>query len=251
MATKTLYVDSRTKIKGHHADFSISLPEQMTLRGARLFVDAIRTTDTFPTVSSRNRYVYFLNGSGGLNAYALTPGAYTGTTFAAELAAKSGRSCTYQPSSNSIQLGYAEGTRVVWKDEELSGFVASSFPFGATSHDPKSINDILGGDAVVSGDGTTITFPFVTMAPLQDLYLTSHQLMVHESFMPKGQRYALAKLALPGGFGTTVQGTSPSDCWYDLGEHLTLKEIDFQLRDYRGMIVPLLAPISFQSILEC
>ena len=71
MATKTLCVDSRTKIKGHHADFSISLPEQMTLRGARLFVDAIRTTDTFPTVSSRNRYVYFLNGSGGLNAYAL------------------------------------------------------------------------------------------------------------------------------------------------------------------------------------
>ena len=96
----------------------------------------------------------------------LTLGAYIGTTFAAELAAKSGRSCTYQPSSNSIQLGYAEGTRVVWKDEELSGFVASSFPSGATSHDPKSINDILGGDAVVSGDGTTITFPFVTMAPL-------------------------------------------------------------------------------------
>ena len=75
MATKTLYVDSRTRIRGSHADFSVSLPEAMTLRGARLFVDAIRMTDTFPTVSSRNRYVYFLNGSGGLSAYALTPGA--------------------------------------------------------------------------------------------------------------------------------------------------------------------------------
>ena len=89
------------------------------------------------------------------------------------------------------------------------------------------------------------------MAPLQDLYLTSHQLMVHESFMPRGQRDALAKLSLPGGFGTTVQGASPGDCWYDLGEHLTLKEIDFQLRDYRGVIVPLLAPIIFQLIFEC
>ena len=37
----------------------------------------------------------------------------------------------------------------------------------------------------------------------------------------------------------------------DLGEHLTLKEIDFQVRDYRGAIVPLLAPISFQLIFEC
>ena len=251
MTTKTLYIDSRTKIKGNHADFSISLPEQMTLWGSRVRIENIRMTDTFATVSDRNKYVYFRNGSGSLSAFALSPGAYTGTTFAVELAVKSGRSCTYQPGSNSIQLGYAEGTRIVWKDDELNGFLASAFPFGATPHDPKSINDILGGDAVVSGDGTTITFPFVTMAPLQDLYLTSHQLMVHESYMPRGQRYALAKLSLPGGFGTTVQGASPSDCWYDLGEHLTLKEIDFQLRDYRGVIVPLLAPISFQLTFEC
>ena len=55
MTTKTLYVDSRTRIRGSHADFSVSLPEAMTLRGARLFVDAIRTTDTFSTVSSRSR----------------------------------------------------------------------------------------------------------------------------------------------------------------------------------------------------
>ena len=39
MATKTLYVDSRTRIRGSHADFSISLPEAITLRGARLFVE--------------------------------------------------------------------------------------------------------------------------------------------------------------------------------------------------------------------
>ena len=89
------------------------------------------------------------------------------------------------------------------------------------------------------------------MAPLQDLYLTSHQLMVHESFMPNGQRYALAKLSLFGGFGTTVGGESPADAFYDLGDHLTLKEIDFALRDYKGRIVPLLAPISFQLSFEC
>ena len=196
-------------------------------------------------MSDRNRYVYFLNGSGSLSAVALTPGDYTGITFASELEFKSGRSCAYQAGSNSIKLGYAEGTRIVWKDEELNGFLASAFPFGATPHNPKSINDIL-GDAIVDEDGATVTFPFVTMAPLQDLYLTSHQLMVHESFMPRGQRYALAKLSLPGGFGTTVQGASPSDTMW-----ITLKEIDFQLRDYRGVIVPLLAPISFQIILEC
>ena len=61
-ATKTLYVDSRTKIRSSHSDFSVSLPEQMTLRDARVRVDNIRTTDTFATVSARNRYVYFLNG---------------------------------------------------------------------------------------------------------------------------------------------------------------------------------------------
>ena len=68
---------------------------------------------------------------------------------------------------------------------------------------------------------------------------------------PRIRRVPVAKLSLTGGYGTTVEGTSPSDCWYNLGEHLTLKEVDFQVRDYRGAIVPLLAPISFQLIFEC
>ena len=71
MATKTLYIDSRTKITGSHSDFKVSLPEELTLRGARVRVDNIRTTDTFKTVSSRNKFAYFLDGSGGLSSVAL------------------------------------------------------------------------------------------------------------------------------------------------------------------------------------
>jgi hypothetical protein len=249
-STKTLYVDSRTRIRGTHSDFAVSLPEQMTLRDARVRVDNIRTTDTFPTVSSRNKYAYFLNGA-SLSAFALTEGAYTGATFAAELATKSGRGCTYQAASNSLQVDYAAATRIIWEDEELKSFPASAFPAGATPDDPKSINDMLGSGATTNDEETLITFPFVTIAPLQDMYLTSHQLMVHESFMPRGQRYALAKLSLFGGFGTTVGGATPDNVFYDIGEHLTLKEVDFQLRDYRGVVVPLSAPISFQIIFEC
>ena len=117
-STKTLFVDSRTRIRGTHSDFAVSLPEQMTLRDSRVRVDNIRTTDTFTKVSTRNRYVYFLNGS-SLSAFALTEGAYTGATLAAELAAKSGRSCTYLAGSNSLQVAYAVATRIVWEDEEL------------------------------------------------------------------------------------------------------------------------------------
>ena len=72
-----------------------------------------------------------------------------------------------------------------------------------------------------------------------------------KNFMPKGQRYALAKLFASGGFGTVMMGATPDNVYFDLGEHLTLKEVDFQLRDYKGAIVPLLAPISFQLIFEC
>ena len=43
-STKTLYVDSRTRIRGTHSDFAVSLPEQMTLRDARVRIDNIRTT---------------------------------------------------------------------------------------------------------------------------------------------------------------------------------------------------------------
>ena len=75
--------------------------------------------------------------------------------------------------------------------------------------------------------------------------------MVHDSWMPKGQRNALAKISLPGGFGTTVQAATPDGTFFDLGDYVTLKEIDFQLRDYSGSIVDLLSPISFQLIFDC
>ena len=149
----------------------------MSLYGARVRIDNIRTTDTFSTISTKNRFAYFLNGSGGLSAYALASGAYSGTTFASELEFKSGRSCAYQAGSNTLKLGYALGTRVVWRDEELKTFPPSSFPQGASPDDPRSINDILGDGATVDEDSSVITIHFITMAPLQDLHLTSHQLV--------------------------------------------------------------------------
>ena len=249
MATKTLYIDSRTKIAGTHSDFKVSLPEELTLRGARVRVDNIRTTDTFKTVSNRNKFAYFLDGSGGLGSVALDEAAYTGSTFATELAAKSSRACTYVATSNALQLAYASSTRIVYDDAELKKFPASSFPAGASPDQPNSINDILGSSATISG--STITFAFITMAPLQDLYLCSNHLMVHHSYMPKGQRNALAQISLPGGFGTTVEAQTPENTFFDLGDYVTLKEIDFQLRDYSGSIVDLLSPISFQLIFDC
>jgi len=248
MTTTTLFIDSRTKISGTHADFRVSLPEQVTLRGSRMRLDSIRTTDTITTVSARNKYAYFLDGAGGLTSVELGDAAYIGSTFATQLATKSGRTCTYLSSTNSLQVAYAEGTRIIWEDEELKSFPASAFPDGATPQNPLSINDILGSTATISG--STITFHFITMAPLQDVYLCSHRLMVHESWMPKGQRNALAKLSLGGGFGTTVTSKTPDGIYYGLGDHVTLKELDFQLRDYRGATIPLLAPISFQLIFE-
>ena len=75
--------------------------------------------------------------------------------------------------------------------------------------------------------------------------------MVDHSWMPRGQRNALAKISLPGGFGTTVQAATPENIFHDLGDYVTLKEIDFQLRDYNGLTVDLLSPISFQLIFDC
>lgn len=247
-ATTTLYIDSRAKSRGSHFDFRVHLPEQVTLRGARMRVDGIRTTDTFTTVSSRNKYAYFYDGAQSLTWVTLTEGAYTGAAFATELSAKSGRTCVYVASTNSLIMSYDEATRIVWDDAELRSIdSAMPMPADATPLLHRSINDILGEGVV---EGSEIYFPFITMAPLQDLYLCSHHLMVHQSWMPFGQRHALAKVSLPGGFGTTVQGATPENVWCELGEYVTLKEVDFQLRDYRGMPVPLRAPISFILIFE-
>ena len=102
-------------------------------------------------------------GQLGLTVVSLELGAFTGTTFVAELAAKTGRNCTYFPSNNSIFLGYDEATRIIWQDDELKSFPSAFFPIGVTPEHPKSINGILGSSATVQ-EGF-ITFDFVTMAP--------------------------------------------------------------------------------------
>lgn len=113
MATKTLSIDSRTKISRSNSDFKVDLPEQLNLRGARVRVDNNRTTDTFKTVSARNRYAFCLDGSSGLTSVGLDEAAYTGGIFATEVAAESSRTCTYVVTSSSLKLSYAAATRIV------------------------------------------------------------------------------------------------------------------------------------------
>lgn len=248
MPITSLFIDSRTKISGTHADFKVSLPDPVTLRGARVRVDGIRTVDTIKTVTDRNKYVYFRNPTSGFTFAELEHVAYTGVAFAQELESKTGRSAGYSANRNALVLSYGVATGIIFDDAELRSFPASAFPAGATPDNPLSINDILGSDVTIFPD--EIVFEFITMAPLQDVYLCSHHLMVHESWMPLGQRNALAKLVFSSGLGTTVEGNTPHGVYYDLGDHVSLKEIDFQLRDFKGRIIPQLAPISFHLIFE-
>ena len=246
MAT-TIYVDSRSRASGSDSQFEIQLRESLTFENARLRVDKVRFTDSFFT-TDLGRYVYFRDGSGGLNSFALPEQAFTGPRLAASLQSLTGRSCSYSDQTNALTMAQVSGQEFL-DDTALRAFDASLFPAGATPTAPLSINQVL-GPSHVNDDGNLV-FSFVVMNPYQNVFLRSRRLTCEGVHGPDGTHDILCVIPLDQGVGRTVVSGSPDNVYYELSGSTTLRHIDFSLTDFRGNVVNLRGrSLSFQLVFD-
>ena len=239
MSSTHIFVDSRQRTSGTHSDFQFQLRETVTVQGARLCIKHVRFTDTFYTIEDWNRRFYFDDGAGGITFVELPIAAYTGTKLAATLAQLTGRTVTYNDQTNALTMSSAPGAHPFPEDDLLQLY-----------GDPHSCNNVL-GPFEVSADGSSVTYPFVTMAPFSDIYLRSHALRCHRVFGPKGEHDILCKITLKDGVGRVVEAGMADGVYLDLGD-TSLRSLDFRLTDTKGRPVNLRgeAGISFQLVLD-
>ena len=96
-----IYVDSRMKTSGlSDSSFSIDLRESVQLSDSTMRVDNIRLTNSFLT-TDLGKYIYYKDGNGGLQYYAVPEMAYNGAELAAALQTATGRTTTYDANTNS------------------------------------------------------------------------------------------------------------------------------------------------------
>ena len=242
---RTIYVDSRVRSSGTDSSFEVLLRESVALEGARVRLDKIRFVDSFFT-TDLGKHIYYKNGSGGLEAFALPEQAYTGPRLAAALTTATGRATSYSDQTNAITQAVVPGQE--WLDDEALRGYSSGFAEGASSTNPLSLNSVL-GPGYVNADGNLV-WQFVKMSPYDHCFLRSRRLTVENSHGPRGEHDILCMIPLDQGIGRTVVAGSPDNVYYEVPD-MHLKHIDFSLTDYKGEPVNLRGrSLSFQIVFD-
>ena len=243
--TQVIWVDSRMRVSGTDSDFEVSLRESVHLSDARVRVDQLTFVDSFLTTDA-GRYLYFGAPNNGFSYATVPEGAYTGFTLANAIQIATGRETSYSLMTNSIT--HALAASAPWLSDAEIAARAGSFPDGASSSDPRSLNGVLGEGTV---SGSTVTWAFVRMAPWTVLYLRSNRLRCENHHGPRGTHDILCSVPLTGGVGTQVEAGSPTGVYYNLAGGSSCRTIDFRLTDWLGRAVDLRGrPLSFQLIFE-
>ena len=236
-----LYVDSRAKSGGlSDASFEIDLRESVHLDSHGMRIDNLRVTNCWLT-TELGKYIYFKDGSGGIQYYSVPEQAYNGSSLAAALQTATGRTTTYNPDDNSVTMSITAGQEWL-SDAELKTY-STGFPAGATASAPLSLNTIL-GDATA---GANLVWSFIKMAPYDYLFLRSRRLTVENSHDPSGRHDVLCQIPLVKGIGAVETGKTPDGVYMKLPTDLTLRTVDFYLTDWKGAVISLKGrPPSFE-----
>ena len=85
------------------------------------------------------------------------------------------------------------------------------------------------------------------MSPYDYLFLRSRRLTVENSHDPLGRHDVLLRVPLVKGIGSVETASSPDGVYMKLPQDMTLRNLDFELTDYRGNVVDLRGrPMSFE-----
>ena len=227
-----LYVDSRMRSEGMDSSFQIDLQESKHLDSHGMRLDKIRFVNTFFT-TDLGAHLYYKDGSGGLQHFAVPEQAYTGVQLAAAIQLATSRTTTYDANTNAITQVITVGQE--WLGDEALKSFSAGFPVGASGVEPHSLNTILGP----ATSGANLVWDFVTMAPYEYLFLRSRRLTIENCQDPNGRHDAIAMIPLVNGIGAVEHSASPEGIYMKLPTDLTLRNIDFSLTDYKGNVVNL------------
>jgi hypothetical protein len=231
--TTVIFADSRMRTSGTDSDFEVDLRETIHLSNARLRVDKLTFTDSFLTTDA-GAHLYFSNGAGGISHVSIPEGAYTGPTLAVAIQVATGRTTTYNSTTNAVAHTIVAGQGWL-NDKQLEAF-SVGFPAGASAQDPKSLNAVLGDG---ENGATQVVWSFVRMAPYSYVFLKSSKLRCVDHHGPRGTHDILCTVPLVQGVGSQVEASSPDGVYYDLQGEISIRGFDLSLTDWLGRSVNL------------
>ena len=232
-----LYIDSRfrTSVTDSDSDFKFQLPRTLSLESAHFRIDHMVFVNTFYTIEKFSCNIYFPKAAAPhYEVYTIPLGTYNGQDFAGIFQSVTGRTATYNSSTNSMTIN---DPTLLTEAQVIALGVAI----------PNSVNGILGhGDQIFDANfpalpstsvqnGSNLTFPFLNLQCYDSVYLRSHALSCSGSRGACKQPHdILLKIPMTTGCGQIVEAATSHSIFLELPNRLNLNTLDFRLTDIAG-----------------
>ena len=268
--TRKLFLDSRFKISGSDADFTLELPQDVQCtRTSSFFVASCSFANTFSTVTPFNNQFFWIERNRvvdqtvyEMNVYLLPPGNYAGTDFATLLRNAIATSVSWKDVAVTYNNdGYFNITvtnfdgnvpvdLIIPNYAEIDKYQASLSCIDSSIHNPGlvpwapglknlSINTILNMPLTYPNPTWAVNFQtgIVDFSPVREIYLHS-SLANNRTLHINGARDCIARIPIEVDFGQVVsyRYLGPTDAISC--SDANFRTISFQLRDFTGNLAP-------------
>jgi hypothetical protein len=172
----------------------------------------------------------------------LSPGTYDGISLAAMIqtrlgiaSANAGQSGTWTVTyyTFNIAMAIAFTNAFVLSTNGSQGFLNPAFTHPYSYNTPRTI----------------LTLSYVSVLPLDVIYLTSQRFANVDTFGPQGDHSTLMAAVINHAFGSILDASMPTGVWLDVPA-MTTQMLDFQLRDRSYNILQNMPNISFTITLD-
>ena len=225
---RIIYVDSRDRISGGTTDFTIQLPQTLTLGpGRRGRIDHLRVPLVIPTIQTDvNDTLQVLIGA---TTYTVTipQSNYDGPGIASAL--------------QGVLTNSAPGAWTVAYDSgNIAMRISCTNPF-----------TIVGGtfgaqlmSRAYTQTSNSYSFSYVSVQGIDMMYLSSPQFATLDTVGPQGANDTLMAAVVTSPYGSVLSADMPWDTWFDIPS-MTTQQLSFQLRNRSYSVLSLVPNISF------
>ena len=225
---RQIFVDSRDRISGTTTDFTIQLPQTLSLGpGHRGRIDDLRIPLVIPTIQMGvNDTLQVLIGA---TTYTVTlpQSNYDGPGIASAL--------------QGVLTNSAPGAwTVVYDSGNIAIRISCTNPF-----------TIVGGtygaqllSRAYTQTSNSYSFTYVSVQGIDMMYLSSPQFATLDTVGPQGANDTLMAAVVTSPFGSVLDACMPWDTWFDIPS-MTTQQLSFQLRNRSYSVLTLVPNISF------
>ena len=230
---RQVFVDSRDRSSGTSTDFSMSLPQTLSLSsGHQGRIDDLRFPNAIPTISDEiNGIVLRMNGvTSSLTAQ--NGQCYTGAELADRI--------------RSVLVTVSGGWTVSYNDRmmDLAIICSNDFEFTGGSFMTQLLNRPF-----VRANNRSYLFRFVPLQALDMCYLCCPNFSHADNVGPKHSSDVLCAIPIAAGYGAVQHDSMSNSVYFDVPA-VTLQQLSFELRDRDYNIVNSVANISFTLTID-